>query len=143
MFKPKNQLHEKINLYSGIFLYLYNLCFAGGLLTNTNQSAQFIRMMSRNASTEIDAVYFNPAGLIKMDDGWHFAVYSQTIFQDKPVDSKFPLLNDGYYKGEVKVSCFFQQLLLFIKWKNWAFFSGVWSQRWRWFCYLRYRAAIF
>ena len=44
--------------------------FAGGLLTNTNQSAQFVRMLSRNASTQIDAVYFNPAGLIKLENGW-------------------------------------------------------------------------
>ena len=36
--------------------------FAGGLVTNTNQSAQYVRMLSRNASTQIDAVYFNPAG---------------------------------------------------------------------------------
>ena len=47
--------------------------FAGGILTNTNQSAQFVRMLSRNASTQIDAVYFNPAGLTNMKDGLHFS----------------------------------------------------------------------
>jgi long-chain fatty acid transport protein len=88
------------------FIMLASLAFAGGLLTNTNQSAQFIRMMSRNASTGIDAVYFNPAGLMKMENGLHFAVYNQTIFQTKPVDSQFPLLNDGYYEGMVKVPVF-------------------------------------
>lgn len=106
-----------------VFFIPVQFVFAGGLLTNTNQSAQFIRMMSRNASTEIDAVYFNPAGLIKMDDGWHFAVYSQTIFQDKPVDSKFPLLNDGYYKGEVKVPVFPTAFAVY-KMENWAFSLG-------------------
>ena len=55
---------------------------AGGIVTNTNQSAQFIRTMSRNASTDIDAVYFNPAGLVRMDDGFHFALHNQTIFQE-------------------------------------------------------------
>lgn len=106
-----------------VFFIPVQFVFAGGLLTNTNQSAQFIRMMSRNASTEIDAVYFNPAGLIKMEDGWHFAVYSQTIFQDKPVDSKFPLLNDGYYKGEVKVPVFPTAFAVY-KMDNWAFSLG-------------------
>jgi long-chain fatty acid transport protein len=80
--------------------------FAGGLLTNTNQSAQFVRMLSRNASTQIDAVYFNPAGLIKLEDGWHFAINNQSIFQEKTVNSKFPWLNDGEYIGDVKAPVF-------------------------------------
>lgn len=87
-------------------LMLAQLSFAGGLLTNTNQSAQFIRMMSRNASLDIDAVYFNPAGLIKLEDGWHFAVYNQTIFQDKNVTSEFPFLNNPDYVGKVKAPVF-------------------------------------
>lgn len=79
---------------------------AGGLLTNTNQSAQFVRMLSRNASTQIDAVYFNPAGLIKLEDGWHFALNNQSIFQEKSVVSRFPLLNDSVYIGDVKAPVF-------------------------------------
>jgi len=80
--------------------------YAGGLLTNTNQSVQFVRMLSRNASTQIDAVYFNPAGLTMMEDGWHFSLQNQTILQDKTVDSQFPLLNNGKYVGEVKALIF-------------------------------------
>ncbi len=106
-----------------VLLILAQLSFAGGLLTNTNQSAQFVRMMSRNASTGIDAVYFNPAGLIKMDNGWHFAVYSQTIFQTKPVDSEFPLLNDGYYEGQVNVPVFPTAFAVY-KMDNWALSLG-------------------
>lgn len=105
------------------FLMFAQLAFAGGLLTNTNQSAQFIRMMSRNASTGIDAVYFNPAGLTKMENGWHFAVYSQSIFQTKPVDSQFPLLNDGYYKGTVDIPVFPTAFAVY-KMDNWAFSLG-------------------
>ncbi len=89
-----------------IFLLIGQFVNAGGLLTNANQSAQYVRMLSRNASTQIDAVYFNPAGLIKMEDGWHFAVHNQSIFQDKTVDSKFPLLNNGVYEGKVKAPVF-------------------------------------
>ena len=96
---------KKLTLFVAMVM-LVQMAFAGGLLTNTNQSAQFIRMMSRNASTDIDAVYFNPAGLIKMEDGWHFAFYSQTIFQDKNVESEFPLLNNGTYVGKVSVPVF-------------------------------------
>ena len=106
------------------FIVLANMVFAGGLLTNTNQSAQFIRMMSRNASTGIDAVYFNPAGLIKLDNGWHFAVSSQTIFQTKPVDTEFPLLNDKHYEGIVNVPVFPTGFAVY-KMDNWAFSLGV------------------
>ena len=80
--------------------------YAGGLLTNTNQSAQFVRMLSRNASTQIDAVYFNPAGLTQMEDGFHFAIHNQSIFQKKTVDTRFPLLNNGVYEGDVAAPVF-------------------------------------
>ncbi|QGY45174.1 hypothetical protein GM418_16290 [Maribellus comscasis] len=113
---------KKLTLFAALFM-LIQVTFAGGILTNTNQSAQFIRMMSRNASTDIDAVYFNPAGLIKLEDGWHFAFYSQTIFQDKTVDSKFPLLNDGHYVGEVTVPVFPTAYAVYKK-ENWAFSLG-------------------
>lgn len=113
---------KKLSFFAALIL-LAQTVFAGGLLTNTNQSAQFIRMMSRNASTGIDAVYFNPAGLSKMEDGWHFAVYNQTIFQTKPVDSKFPLLNDGKYEGKVNVPVFPTAFAVY-KMENWAFSLG-------------------
>lgn len=113
---------KRLTLFVALFM-LGHLVFAGGVLTNTNQSAQFIRMMSRNASTDIDAVYFNPAGLIKMQDGWHFAFYSQTIFQDKIVDSGFPLLNDGHYVGKVTVPVFPTAYAVY-KRQNWAFSLG-------------------
>ncbi len=113
---------RKLTFFAAFFM-LANVVFAGGLLTNTNQSAQFIRLMSRNASLDIDAVYFNPAGLIKMEDGWHFAFYSQTILQDKNVESLFPLLNDGKYVGKVTVPVFPTAFAVY-KMDNWAFSLG-------------------
>lgn len=68
-----------------------SLTFAGGILSNTNQSAQFVRMLSRGASTDIDAAYYNPAGLVLMEDGLHIALASQTISQTKTVESTYPL----------------------------------------------------
>jgi len=78
----------------------------GQLVTNGNQSAQYIRMMSRNASTDIDAVYYNPAGLTQMKDGFHLALHNQTIFQEKTVENGYPLLNNATYIGDVKVPIF-------------------------------------
>lgn len=63
--------------------------FAGGLLTNTNQSVHFLRNPARNASTEIDAVYTNPAGLTFLSDGLHLSLTSQSAFQTRTITSTF------------------------------------------------------
>ena len=79
---------------------------AGGLVTNTNQSASWVRLPSRNASTEIDAVYYNPAGLMKLENGFHFSLSNQTIFQTREITSDYIYLNNGVYKGTVKAPLF-------------------------------------
>jgi len=76
------------------------------IVTNTNQSVTYLRLLSRNASTTIDAVYYNPAGLILLADGLHLALHNQTIFQEKTVVSGFPFLNESTYVGEVDVPVF-------------------------------------
>lgn len=63
--------------------------FAGGLLTNTNQSVHFLRNPARNASTEIDAAYTNPAGLVFLTDGLHFSLSNQSAFQTRTITSTF------------------------------------------------------
>ncbi len=80
--------------------------FGKALLTNSNQSSSYIRMLSRNPSTDIDAVYYNPAGLVKLADGWHLAFYNQTIMQEKKIINEFPLLNNAEYIGKVNVPMF-------------------------------------
>ncbi len=79
---------------------------AGGILTNANQSAQYIRMLSRNASSQIDAVYFNPAGVVLLGNGFHFSLNNQSIFQSRTVENLFPLLNESTYKGDITALLF-------------------------------------
>ena len=109
--------------FSAVMLMLANITFGGGILTNSNQSAQFIRMLSRNASLDIDAVYYNPAGLVKLEDGWHFGLYNQTIFQDKNVYCGYPLLNDPNYLGTVSVPVYPNAYAVYKK-EKWAFSFG-------------------
>ena len=66
---------------------------AGGLVTNTNQSAMFTRLQNRNASTGIDAVYFNPAGLTKLGNGLFVSINNQTISQTKTITSNYQFLS--------------------------------------------------
>ncbi len=77
---------------------------AGGLVTNTNQSAQYIRLLSRNASTDVDAVYYNPAGLTRLAPGFHFGINNQTIGQGRSVMTTYPYLHgapDREFAGTV------------------------------------------
>lgn len=81
--------------------------FAGGLLTNTNQSASFVRNPMRYASLETDAIYFNPAGSAFFKEGWSMSVNWQMIWQDRDVLSTRFLgqPNNKEYKGSVYVPC--------------------------------------
>lgn len=78
------------------------MAFAGGIVTNTNQSAKWVRMLSRDASTDIDAVYFNPAGIMELGEGMHFSLSNQSIFQEYTLTDDNNTLNNGTYKGDVK-----------------------------------------
>lgn len=109
-------------LITGAFL-LANFAYAGGILTNTNQSAQFVRMLSRNASTDLDAVYFNPAGLTQLNNGFYFGLHNQSIFQNRTIESGFKPLNDSIYKGEVLAPVFPSAFAVY-KLNNWAFSLG-------------------
>ncbi len=90
------------------FLGLAAVAFGGGIVTNTNQSAAWVRTLVRDASTDADAVYFNPAGLIKLNDGFHFSLNSQSIFQNKDVTSNYVNLDPTpkKYEGKVKAPIF-------------------------------------
>lgn len=108
-------------LIAGAFL-LANVSYAGGILTNTNQSAQFVRMLSRNASTDLDAVYYNPAGLSQMKNGFYFGLHNQSITQTKTIQSEFPLKFSEYI-GDVKAPVFPSAFAVY-KLDNWAFSAG-------------------
>ena len=86
---------------AGAALLLSGTLLAGGILTNTNQSAMYTRMGVRVATIGIDAVYYNPAGLTKLENGLHFSINNQTIGQTRTITSDYSYLNDGKYIGEV------------------------------------------
>lgn len=81
---------------------------AGGLVTNTNQSAYYTRFIALQATTGVDAVYYNPAGLTKLSDGFHFSINNQVINQTKTITNDFVLLTDkpSTYEGIVKAPIF-------------------------------------
>jgi len=82
---------------------------AGGIMTNSNQSAAYVRLLARNASLGIDAVYYNPAGLTKLNSGFHLSLNNQSIFQTKDVVNDYRYLHESpnaTYTGNVKAPVF-------------------------------------
>jgi len=65
--------------------------FAGGLLTNTNQNAAFVRNFAQEGKIDLTSIYANPAGGAFLTDGWHFSLNNQTAFQERNIETTFPL----------------------------------------------------
>ena len=65
--------------------------FAGGLLTNTNQNAAFVRNFAQEGKIDLTSIYANPAGGAFLENGWHLSLNSQTAFQERNITTTFPL----------------------------------------------------
>lgn len=63
---------------------------AGGLVTNSNQSASFLRNPARDAVIDIDGVYTNPAGVCFMPNGFHLGLTIQHPEQQRNITTTFP-----------------------------------------------------
>ena len=71
-----------------IFVLSATVCAnAGGLMTNTNYHIAFDRMFARGATTEVDAAYSNPAGLVWGHEGWQMSLNFQKPWQRRNVET--------------------------------------------------------
>jgi len=100
---------KKKLLFTLATVFLSTGLMAGGIMTNSNQSAAYARLLARNASLGIDAVYYNPAGLTKLGNGFHLSLNNQSIFQTKDVVNNYPYLHgapEAKYTGIVEAPVF-------------------------------------
>ena len=74
----------KISLV-GILLTAATTATAGGILTNTNQSIDFLRNPARDAAIGLDGVYSNPAGVAFLPEGFHLGLNWQYAHQTRTV----------------------------------------------------------
>ena len=56
---------------------------AGGILTNTNQSIDFLRNPARDGAIGLDGVYSNPAGVAFLPEGFHIGFNWQYAHQTR------------------------------------------------------------
>lgn len=82
----------KKNLSSLVVLVMTTIgAYAGGILTNTNQSVLFLKNPARDAAIGLDGVYSNPAGVAFMPEGFHVAFNWQYAHQTRTVTSTSPV----------------------------------------------------
>ena len=78
-------------MLTGVMLAATTTATAGGILTNTNQSIDFLRNPARDAAIGLDGVYSNPAGVAFLPEGfhigfnWQYAHQTRTITNNNPV----------------------------------------------------------
>lgn len=121
--KLKTLLMRKLLTF--VAMLITGSMFAGGLVTNTNQSAMYTRLLSRNASTSIDAVYYNPAGLTWLSDGFHASINNQTIIQKRTILNNYAFLTGTPREYTGKVSApIFPGVYLAYNTGNWSFSAG-------------------
>jgi len=96
---------------------------AGGLVTNSNQSATYYRMLARGASMSGDAVYYNPGGLAFLDDGLTISLNSQTIWMQRTLTNDLATLNNPEFIGKLFVPVF-PGIYAAYKKSNWTFSLG-------------------
>jgi long-chain fatty acid transport protein len=94
-------MKNHLNRLMLIALLLPATVMAGGIVTNTNQSASFIRNPSQDAVINATGTYFNPAGLAFLSDGFHFSLSNQIITQTRTINSTFPGLATKEFEGGV------------------------------------------
>jgi long-subunit fatty acid transport protein len=105
-------------------MIFYGIAMAGGIVTNTNQSAMYTRLQVRDATLGIDATYFNPAGLTLLpNNGFFLSLNNQTLGQTRTISTDYEPLNNSEYKGEISAP-FFPGVYAAYKLNKFAFSFG-------------------
>ena len=87
---------KKLNaILAGVMLATATTATAGGILTNTNQSIDFLRNPARDAAIGLDGVYSNPAGVAFLPEGFHLGINWQYARQTRTIVSNNPVFALG------------------------------------------------
>jgi len=93
---------------------------------NKNQSIEFVQDLNRNASTDADAAFHNPAGLAFLPaDGLYLGGGNQIILEDRSIREASPLLQaygHSEYDGKIHVWAFPTVQAVYHK-SDWSIFA--------------------
>jgi long-chain fatty acid transport protein len=108
-----------------LIVFLSGNLFAGSVDYLSNQSAEYMRTFNRNAATDsADVVYYNPAGVMKMQNGLFTNVSGQYLDKNYTVEDKNAShnWNSGEYKANTP--SVIPAAYLVYKQDNWAAFAA-------------------
>ena len=116
---------RRLNFLLVFMLVSSQILMAGGLKTNVNQSAAWARTLSRDATLDIDGVFFNPAGLAHLSNGLHPYLSNMSNWQTRTITSDYTYLsgNPVTYEAEL-MAPIFPNLYVAYKMNNWTFSGG-------------------
>ncbi|MBE6204464.1 MAG: hypothetical protein E7136_04065 [Rikenellaceae bacterium] len=127
------KIFYKMTMALAATMMIATSAFAGGPMTNTNQSASFLRSIARGTSLDPDAVYNNPAGVVFMENGFHIGLNDQMAAQTRTISSTYGAFAMGAenrgmatkeFKGEV-FSPVIPSVHLAWKHNRWAIMAGL------------------
>ena len=93
-------------ILAGLVLAAATTAQAGGILTNTNQSIDFLRNPARDAAIGLDGVYSNPAGVAFLPEGFHLGFNWQYAHQTRTITSTNPVFALGRKNDSKSVKTF-------------------------------------
>ena len=88
-------MNKKTLCCGAVMLAATTTALAGGILTNTNQSIDFLRNPARDAAIGLDGVYSNPAGVVFLPEGFHLAFNWQYAHQTRTITTTNPVFMLG------------------------------------------------
>ncbi|HPS59005.1 MAG TPA: hypothetical protein PK514_12945 [Spirochaetota bacterium] len=83
-----------------IMILCTTAAFSAGIYENANQSAEFIRTLTRYASTETDSAFYNPAGSVFMSEGFYLYFSDQMVFDYQTITDSSTALSTYSYPAE-------------------------------------------
>ena len=84
-------MNRKLSLVALLVAAASQSLMAGGLNTNTNQNASFLRLLSQGGLIDVTALYVNPAGTAFLAPGHHLSLSVQNAKQSRTIVTTFPL----------------------------------------------------
>lgn len=117
---------KKYSLLAVISLFIASSAAFGQIDNLVNVSTEWVRIGARNAATDAtDIVVYNPAGLTRLEDGFHINLGNQFVFR-KPTHSYDIGLGEGQRSfGQESSDPFLPNIYITYKKDKWALFTGA------------------
>lgn len=93
-------------IISAVLAVMSLSAFAGGYVTNTSMSVKYLRNPAQQALISIHGAYYNPAGLVFLDNGFHGSFGWEVVHQTRHPEANYGPLALGKENGGSPIKTF-------------------------------------